>query len=488
MADADGGGGAAGARRRALVLGLGRFGGGREAARFLLRRGWRLRISDAAPPETLAESMAAVTEAAAACGEDAIQWRLGPPEPELLDGVELLVVNPAVGDAHPLLARARERGVACTQEVSLFLDHYFGRVVLVTGTNGKSSTTTLLAAALQAAGHDVLAGGNLGRSLLACEAEWRTGQVAVVEISSFQLERLDPRRQRVAGSVITRVTVDHLDRHGTLAAYQRAKAVAAAAADDFLVHGAEDPVACAFATRARRRVTFTRGRPGPGQVGCDDGWITTRLLADGERVLHVDALHVLGAFQHENVQAAFAAARLLGADAGRAAVGLVQQRPLPHRLQLLFRQDGIALYDNGVSTEALSTLSALETLAMPVRWVGGGKSKDGDYRRVAALLGPRLASAHLFGSAATPLAAELQGRVPVTTGVTVEEALAAAWRHARPGDGVLFSPAFASFDQFPNFRARAQRFLRWADQLRSHGAPASGGGGAGRLGSASVVS
>ncbi len=444
---------------RTLILGLGRFGGGREAAAFLARRGEELRIHDQAAPETLADSIAALAAFP-------IEWRLGPAaaDPEtLLAGIDRVLVNPAIPDAHPVLAQARARGIATTQEVDLFLAAYPGRTVLVTGTNGKSTTTVLLHRMLVQSGCDALVGGNLGHSLLADETRWQREQIAVLEISSFQLERLAPGLT-VTGSVLTRITRDHLDRHGDLATYQRAKSVAAVRAREFVVHGQDDPVAAGFASPARTRWTFGVDASAPARLGRRDGWL---LLPDGRPLLHRAALRLLGDYDLENVQAAAAAALALGATPHPVAVAAVTCDPLPFRLQLRTTLDGVRVYDNAVSTDVLSTEAAMRSLGEPVHWVGGGKSKDGDFRRVAALLAPHLASAHLFGAAAAALQPELAqtAPVPVTVHTDLAAALGAAMAAARPGSAVLFSPGFASYDQFLNFRARGLAFHAALDAL-----------------------
>jgi len=446
----------------ALVLGLGRFGGGREAALFLARRGYRLRVADRADRDSLGASATALD------GLD-VDWRLGAvaDDPAILDGIELVCVNPAIPDQNPVLARARADGLPMTQEVGLFLQAYPGRVVLVTGTNGKSSTTTLLASALRRAGVPTLCGGNIGHSLLADEVDWTADQVTVLEISSFQLERLDPEHTSVEGAVLTPVTRDHVDRHGSLEAYRRAKAVAARVAQDFVVHGAEDPVAAAFESPAARRLVHRRGPGREGDAACvEDGF--ARLLSpcrDPGPLLAGAALRMSGAFQLDNAMGAALAADALGAPRALAALGLATAAPLPFRLQQVAVIRGVRIHDNAVSTSAESTKSALETLGPRTHWVGGGKTKDGPEgygnfaREIAAVFG----TAHLFGAAAEPLERELAALScgPVTRHDRVEAALDAALAAARPGDDVLFSPGFASFDQYPNFRARALDFHAW---------------------------
>ncbi|MEC7584242.1 MAG: UDP-N-acetylmuramoyl-L-alanine--D-glutamate ligase [Planctomycetota bacterium] len=447
-------------RPLALVHGLGRFGGGLAAVQFRHRHGYAVRIADRTNDPAMAASLGALAEGAS------IDLQLGREDHGLLDGVDLLVVNPAVPDQHPLLRAAAARGIERTQEVNLFLAHYPGRVVGISGTNGKSSTATLLHAALQRNGIDALLGGNIGRSLLDDEGLWKASQIAVLEISSFQLERVAPE-QRIEGAIMTRVGSDHLDRHGSLASYQAAKGRLAGMASAFFIHDAEDPVAEAFASPARHRIRFGSDPPGPGSMGEADGWLMARTGDEpAERLLRREAMLLMGDYQRHNALAAAAAARLLDADPHRTAVALATARPLPFRLQLAGVIDGVKLFDNAVSTEVESTRAALRNVPGRVHWVGGGKSKAGDGADVVAAIQPLAASTHLFGATAAALADRpLAG--PVTLHERLEQALEAAIDAARPDESVLFSPGFASFDQFPNFRARAQAFHNWLHERRT---------------------
>jgi UDP-N-acetylmuramoylalanine--D-glutamate ligase len=454
-----------------LVFGLGRFGGGAAAARYLTRRGDRVRIADRATADELQQSVASLADV----GD--LEWCLASQDHTLLDGVDAMVCNPAVREDHPLVCEAKRRGITLTQEVNLFLEAYPGRVVVVTGTNGKSTTATLIAQALRCSDVATLLGGNIGHSLLEDVEQWREDQVAVLEISSFQLERVDPDVHRVQGAVFTRVTSDHLDRHGGLEQYHAAKARAASMARDFVVRASTDPVAAAFPQGAE--VTLTFGAAATDDVTLRDGLLldrtadrTANRAADrtGRPLVFADALAMPGDFQVENAMAAWLAAQRLGADRHAAGLALATERPLPHRLQLIASVDGRRIYDNAVSTQVESTLSALHTLRRltdAVHWVGGGRSKDGEYRQPGAWLGEFVASAHLFGDAARPLGEELSQRVTTTLHENLEQALDAAWGACRAGEIVLFSPAFASFDQFPNFRVRAARFAAWVRSLLS---------------------
>ena len=391
------------------------------------------------------------------------------------------------------------RGLRCTQELDLFLAHYPGRVVCITGTNGKSSTTRLLGRALQRGGVRCLVGGNIGHSLLDDEALWKGSPVAVLEVSSFQLERMDPAH-RFAGALLSPITADHLDRHGSLERYHAAKERAATQATDFVIHGRGVEPASSFATGARR-LLHTRDVDDSVEAFMDgEGYLCVRSDGEHMRLLHDRALRLLGDFQRDNALGAALAAIACGADPQGLALGLATTAPLDHRLQEIGRLGRLRIVDNGVSTSIDSTASALGALREdgPVHWVGGGVAKVPDdelpalTRELAKALAPGLASAHLFGRAAGPTARALAtAGVPVTSHETLEDALSAARkRHiAQPQESppgsipsLLFSPAFASFDQFQNFRERAEAFRAWvgsaaaADRDTPRMAPPGSGG------------
>ena len=437
-----------------LVHGLGRFGGGRESILYLRRLGCEVRVADRSADASL-------RAAADEIGDPGIDWQLGREDLDLLDGVDLVVTSPAIPDHSLLRQEARRRGLPTTQECELFLAAYPGRVVGVTGTNGKSSTASLLHRALCHAGIDALLGGNIGHSLLADAADWRSNQVAVLELSSFQLERFAADRALHA-AVFTRVGSDHLDRHGSLARYRAAKGRLAAAARDFVIHAADDPIAGSFPTEAARRGRYGLAAPSPNSAGVSAGYLTIRADAAPARPLvHRDALQLLGSFQIENVLASSLAASWLGAALDQVGFAMATAAPLPFRLQLLRTVGGVHVYDNGVSTEVESTRQALQTLRERVgrvHWLGGGQSKDGDYGKVARAVAALATSAHVFGAASEPFRAAAADSVPVTCHETMAAALTAAMQRAATGDAVLFSPAFASFDQYANFRARAVEF------------------------------
>ena len=460
--------------RHVLVLGLGRFEGGVGVVRHAVACGARVRVCDKAPAAELTESLARLADLPA----DRVELRLATQDTAVLDGVDLVVVNPALPAGHPLLTEAARRGIACTQELNVFLRSYPGPVLGITGTNGKSTTTALVHEALQGGGIAHVWGGNIGRSLLQDSTGWSATMPAVVEVSSYQLERLHWDDCGFHGALLTYVTEDHVDRHGSIAAYRAAKAQLVATLRPhpalpaaFVVRNLEDPVSRAFpAPAGTAELGYIRTAPGPDQVGFAGGYLTVEpgtWLRPGtarQRLLHEAALRLPGSFNRGNVAGALAAALFLGAEPARAALAVAQFRGLPHRLADLGTVHGVRILDNGVSTVPESTLSALLALEGRIHWVGGGRPKGLDLVPLAQALRQRAASAHLFGEAA-PQVLELLNQhapaLPRSHGAGVEQALDAALRAARPGDTVLFSPAFSSFDQFHNFRERALRVAAW---------------------------
>lgn len=437
------------ARGLAVVWGLGRFGGGLGAARELARRGFALRIVDRASREELAPSLGRLER-------DTGRVPLVREDDEALDGADLLCVNPGVRPDHALLATARRREIPITQELDLFVDAYPGAILAVTGTNGKSSTSAMLARSIEGAtGKTALLGGNLGGSLFEARSRWHKQQFCVLEISSFQASRLDLSKRPFAGLLITNLTTDHLDWHGGIDAYHAAKLR--------LLDGLQDG-APAFLGRSaelakdrsdRLRLVAPDSLP---SVRPDGLWIEDRL------VLARSWLRTSGEFQFDNARLALALVHALGLDAASGGSGLRGFRGLPHRLARVGTNRGITFFDNAVSTGVDSTRSALESLcreSAAVRWIAGGRNKGvalEDYVPLAA----SARSVHLFGEVAAPLARLLRAQgADVSVHERVRSALEAAHTACEPGDALLFSPGFSSFDQYPNFEARARDALAW---------------------------
>jgi UDP-N-acetylmuramoylalanine--D-glutamate ligase len=340
----------------------------------------------------------------------------------LLDGVDVLVKSPGVPGGAPLVAEARRRGIPVWSEVELgyrLLAPTGAKLVGVTGTNGKTTTTELLGAIFRAAGRDVAVAGNVGTPLTSVRhAAW-----VVCELSSFQLEDVHELACDVA--VLLNLEPDHLDRHGTFDAYRAAK--------------------LRIFERARAKVV-------PRGLGLEG------IESSADDPLPAEPL-IRGDHNRENAAAATAAARAAGIADEHIAAGLATFPGVPHRLELVAERDGVRYVNDSKATNVAAALRALAAYAEePVHLILGGSRKGEDFAPLAAAIGSNVRSVHLIGAEAGRLHALVDGDVDET----LERAVLHARRLARPGDVVLLSPACASYDQFENFEERGDAFRRLA--------------------------
>ena len=440
-----------------LVMGLGRFGGGLGAARYLAAAGARVTVTDLGTPESLASSL----EGLDGLG---IETVLGSHRPVDFERTRCLVVaNPAVPASHPLVQLARSKGARITTEIELFLCAVRARTVCVTGTQGKSSTCHILAGVLEASGQRVHLGGNIGRSLLEALPSIAAADLCVLELSSYQLELLENTRaagRRVTAVAVTNVERDHLERHGGESGYRAAKArileLARAGGETTAILPAHDRRLWDALPQGVRGVAHGVGDDAP-RTGLHIADDTFRL---GDEVLGRCAdLRVPGRFQRANALVALGLARVIGVDARRAAGGLASVRGLEHRLEDLGLRDGRRVHDNGVSTTPDSTIAALRSLPKGCTLLAGGQAKGLPLEALARAVAEHAHALVTFGRAAQELA---DGLCAPGLQVCVESGLEAAVKRALaltpPGADLLFSPACASFDAYPNFRARALAF------------------------------
>jgi UDP-N-acetylmuramoylalanine--D-glutamate ligase len=450
------------AGRRALVMGLGSFGGGLGAARYLGSLGARVQVTDLRSERELAGSLAKL---ASGFPGELIGATLGRHDEQDFRQADVVVANPAVRPDHPLLVVARSAGARVTSEIELVLEALDARIACVTGTQGKSSTCNTLTNLLLGAGMRATVGGNIGGSLLESLGRFAREDVVVLELSSYQLEALsEPGRlgARVEAVAITNVLADHLERHGDEAGYARAKArilELVAERGDALLPG-DDPRFSAWGPGSGRRVDFHAAPPprsGQGRLFHDG----QHFLLDDEVLGRVADLALPGAFQRDNTCMALGLARLLGAPAAALARAIPTLRGLPHRLEDLGLCAGRRVHDNGVSTTPDSTIAALLSLAPGVTWIGGGRSKGLDWSGLGQLARERVRAAISFGEAAREIEHSMARHgVEAHATRTLEDAVRLAFERAPPGGVILFSPACSSFDDYVNFQARALAFRR----------------------------
>jgi UDP-N-acetylmuramoylalanine--D-glutamate ligase len=459
------------AGQRVLVVGLGRSG--LSVARLCAQRGARVRVTDARPPSALAEALAALPPE---IGPEARELG-GHRKQSFLDS-DLIVLSPGVP---PLaeVAAARAAGVAITGEIELAAGFVQAPVVAVTGTNGKSTTTTLAGAMLAATGRPTFVGGNLGTPLaeaVGTPAAGPDGHV-VVEVSSFQLETAVRFAPRVG--ILLNISPDHLDRYDGIEAYAAAKArlFAAQRPDDFAVVNVDDDRVRAIAEQVPAQVVpLSTRRSLAGERRAAAGWVEgdqIRLRLPGAPAPEsypAQSPGLIGRHNTENALAAALAARLCGATAGQVRATLQSFRPLPHRMILVGERAGVAFYDDSKGTNVGAVVAALDGFPRPVVLIAGGRDKGGSYAPLAGALAQVGRAAVLIGEAAERMESALASRLPVRRAATLEEAVAVAAALAHPGDAVVLSPACASFDMFRNYEHRGQVFAAAVAALGPPGA------------------
>jgi UDP-N-acetylmuramoylalanine--D-glutamate ligase len=420
--------------RRVLVLGLGSFGGGSGVARALARRGARVTVTDLRPIEQLDEARAELAGLPVA-------WEVGGHREELFAGTDVVVVNPAVPAESPWLAVARRHGCALTTDVNLALAQAAGvPAFAVTGTHGKSTCASLAAHLLGALPGRTILAGNLGGSLLGSVVGLGPEDRLVVELSSFQTEALDapPGWPRVAA--LTCLRSDHLDRHGTREAYAAAKRrlLEFQDADGIALLPAGDPESAHWSTAARG-TTRTIGPERLAELG-----------------LRAEDLPFREPYRLSSALAAIEAALLLGLPAGELRARLAGFRGLPHRMEELPVPAGFRVVDNGVATHPEPTEAALRHAEGAVVLIAGGKDKGLPLDGLAdAARG--CARVYLHGEGGRRLAAALHDRAPLHY-ASSRAAFDAALEGLQAGETLLFSPSFASFDEYRNFKDRATVF------------------------------
>ena len=437
--------------KRVLVVGLGRSG--IAAAALCAARGARVTVTDKRPEGDL-------TAATAQLAAD-VARELGGHRRETFLAADLIVLSPGVPEI-PELSAARAAGVAITGELELASHFVSAPIVAITGTNGKSTTTTLIGEMLRATGRPTFVGGNLGEPLAEAIGTPAVGTdgFCVVEASSFQLETVRAFRPRVA--VLLNITPDHLDRYDGMEGYAAAKARIFAAQDaaDYAVVNADDLLSVrAAATAPSRQLQFSIARPLAAGAWLQDGALAVMVPGEPPETYPGDLPWLAGQRHNQaNALAALLAARLAGASAQAARAGLLAFRPLAHRMELVADSGGVAYYDDSKGTNVGAVVAALDGFPRSVVLIAGGRDKGGDYAPLAEVLARVGRAAILIGEAADKMEAAFRGHVPVQRAATIEAAVDAARAAARPGDAVVLSPACSSFDMFRDYAHRAEAF------------------------------
>jgi UDP-N-acetylmuramoylalanine--D-glutamate ligase len=453
--------------KRVLVVGLARTGF--AVARRLSHEKALVTVTDRRHPAAFQSQLSALTA-------EKIGLELGTHREATFLKQDLIVVSPGVPWDLPELAAARAKGVKILPEVEVATWFLKGSLAAVTGSNGKTTTTTLLGQILEASGLPSLVGGNIGTPLISFANLDTAGLIVVAELSSFQLEAIQEMRPQVA--ILLNITPNHLDRHGTFEAYVSAKAqiFRNQRPDDYAILNADDPVVARLADAiVSHKVFFSKEQDLPEGVLLSKGRILYRTGNLERPLLEVNDVRLRGTFNLENVMAAAAAACKLGADFDVIRKVVREFTGVEHRLEEVATIRGVEFFNDSKATSVDATAKALTAFDKGVHLILGGKDKGAPYTPLIPLMSGRVKGIYLIGAAAARIAQDLQGAVEMMECGELKSAVRQAFWRAVPGDTVLLSPACASYDQFQDFEERGRIFKRYVTELktaREMGAPA----------------
>ena len=434
--------------KKVVVVGLGRTG--EATADFLLARGARVVATDSRPEDQLAGVAANLRKRGALL-------ELGGHFDQTFISADLIVLSPGVPPEIRPLALARAHGVPITGEIELASRYVTAPIAAVTGTNGKTTVTSLMGDIMLKSGRKTFVGGNIGNPLIEFVAGSESAEVVVLEVSSFQLETIDEFKPKVGAWL--NASPDHMDRYHALEDYYQAKArlFGRQGSDDVAVLNADDPIVAAVPTRARR-LLFSRLHEVENGAWLKGDRMVFSLDGRTAGELPLAHIKIVGAHNQENVMAAMLCALSLGLDFGPIADAVSAFSGLPHRVELIREYRGVRYYDDSKGTNVGAVIKSLEGFENPVILIAGGRDKAGDFTALKELVGQKVKLLILLGEAAADMKAALGSEAETVMAQDMAEAVALASEQAVSGDVVLLSPACASFDMFEDYGHRGRIF------------------------------
>lgn len=436
------------AGKRILVIGLGKTG--IATARFLAGQGARVIVTDEKP---LSEWEGTLRERGMPAEPE-----IGSYSPDALFGTDMVIPSPGVPPFNPILSEAVRRKIPIFSEIELAYRFLKRPMIAITGTNGKTTAATLMGEILRKSGKKVFVGGNIGEPLIGYVGERQDDDYVVVEVSSFQLQWIEYFCPFI--SILLNITRDHVNYHGTFAAYCQAKEriFENQTIHDLAVLNADEnrfqPLSKRIAARVRYFSSSSTLQDGMFLHGN-----SLIYCGDGKREEYpLGMVKIPGRHNIENVMAAVIAARECGCLPDDIIKTVEAFGGVPHRIEFVREKNGVAFYDDSKGTNVGAVMRALETFSRPVILLMGGRDKGGDFQGLTSLVKERVRELLLFGEAGEKINTQIGGIVRTVQIATLREAIEMAWRHSSGGDIVLLSPGCASFDEFSDYRARGMFF------------------------------
>ncbi len=443
--------------KRVLLIGLARTGV--ATALFCVERGAVVTATDTRSADELGESLAKL-------GDAGVQLQLGGYSDAILHRQELVVPSPGVSADSELLIKARELKITVWSEIELAYRFLHGQLIGITGSNGKTTTTSLIDHILRHAGLSSAAAGNIGTPLIATVGQSSESTITVAELSSFQLELIEAFRPNI--SILLNLTPDHLDRHKTFSAYAAAKAriFENQIEGDAAIINLDDAASREIVPSRPQVFWFSRKTNVEEGAFVRNGKLIFRRNNKEQEILSCDEIPLPGAHNLENVLAATTAARIAGAQPAQIA-GAIRSFPgVEHRIEFVAEIHGVRYYNDSKATNVDATLKALEAFPGRIIVILGGKDKDSDYTQLRAALREKAILALLIGSAADKIEKQIEGSVAIRRAETLQNAVQVIAQAAHAGDIALLAPACASFDQFQNYEQRGRVFKELVHQLQ----------------------
>jgi len=455
--------------QRVTVMGLGSFGGGVGVVEFLLNQGAIVTVTDRKSEVELANSIQQIQ--ATSPNVSQCRFVFGEHREQDFQEADLVVVNPAVPKHNPFLEIARQNNIALTTEMNLFCSLNQGQTIGVTGSNGKSTTTALIHSILDAAGTNCWLGGNIGRSLLPVVDQIQSEDWVVLELSSFQLEDLDAIQLSPNIAVVTNLTPNHLDRHGTMDEYRRCKQTILRwqTDHDVAILNADDPDVSGWNVKGQR-LLFGNSRVGEGVFRGSDGLAELHLGENVERIDLQAALRIPGKHNFTNALAATAVAVGAGINSDHLCRGISTFKGLPHRIQFVADVDGRRFYNDSIATTPESTIAALHAMDAPIILLAGGYDKQVDLMPMVEAIRDKAKAVALMGQTAPQLASMLEDVAPNIQKRLCndfDDSIDWACQQSKHDDVVLLSPGCASYGWFSSFVERGQQFVDAVNALTS---------------------
>jgi UDP-N-acetylmuramoylalanine--D-glutamate ligase len=443
--------------KKVAVIGVGKTG--LATARFLAGRNARIALTDEKPVSAWGETLTAIEGLPA-------DLTITPYGPEILAGADMVVPSPGVYPSNPILREALRRAIPVVSEIELAWRFLKTPLVAITGTNGKTTVTTLIGEILKTAGKRVFVGGNIGAPLIGYvdspqEADW-----AVVEVSSFQLQWAREFHPRIA--LLLNITSDHVDYHGSFDDYRRIKEslFAQQTGDDLAILNADEASTAPLCGHlAARTALFSSSGAVPRGMFIEGDQLVRVTPSEEREEYPLGMIHLPGRHNVENVMAAILAARECGSPPSAIIRAVEEFRGIGHRIQYAGERNGILFYDDSKGTNVGAVVRALQSFSCPVVLLLGGRDKEGDFETLAPLVRERVREMILFGEAREKINLLIGGVVKTTLAANLREAVGAAGRAASPGDVVLLSPGCASFDEFTNYKERGRVFQELVKEL-----------------------